>query len=870
LAPAAAGFSSIQPAVLTGLVYLNPTDTGVFQSGDTLIPGANVSLTGTTLDGAAVNTTATTDANGKFTFFQVLPGTYTLSEQGTGNFVGGKASIGNLGGTPGANAVDLVSVTAGEAGLDYNLSVRGLGPGLVSLRQFLATSSKTLDTSLLAPAGSGTAAVDNTVQPSTAAAAGTASLAGSVLDPKSAGISGVQIALTGTDDTGRDINQTATTDSNGAYQFSGLQPGTYTLNVTSQPAGFRAGSPSVGSLGGIVLRNHQIIGISVTTGASGTGYKFNEISLPAPGSGTTPVITAGLADDTAGPGGTASDGITSDPSVGGSVTNPSTIVSFKAGLDSTAAGSFTDVLANLSSTGSFFLNAAFMGKIAGGKLADGAHTLHLSATNAQGTGTFDVTFTLQTVTPTIPTLHLDSTSDPTQSGRTTASTVTVQGQTSPGVQVDLIQGNNSPLTKTADTSGNFSFSNIALTTGSNTFIVRATDSADNISQFKTFFVRESAPVAVPTAPVVESIGEKGSDQFVDLSSPSIFTNPDASPSLVQFNTTAGPMDVQLFDSQTPQTVANFLSYVTGGKYTNDVFHRLDTNPPVLQGGGFTFNTTTKNIDTLTPGPDVPNEFSKTNPNVAGTIAMAKQGGNQNSANSQFFFNLGDNSTTLNASNNGGFTVFGKVASGADQRVLNTLAAFPVVDETATNSAFNVFPLKNFTGTFPTDANLANFAAITGITVLQQPDKLTFSVVSNSNTNIVTATITQGQLDLHPTGNGTGTATIVVKATNEGGQSANVTFTVNVGAINFPNPGNQTDLAGDTVNLPLNATSAASSSLTFSNVTGLPSGLGFTPQGIISGTIDSGAAKSTPYTVTATVTDGTNTVNQTFEWTVLSA
>ncbi len=147
---------------------------------------------------------------------------------------------------------------------------------------------------------------------------------------------------------------------------------------------------------------------------------------------------------------------------------------------------------------------------------------------------------------------------------------------------------------------------------------------------------------------------------MDLSSPTIFTDPNASNTIVQLNTTVGPMDLQLFDTAAPQTVANFLSYIQGGQYVNDVFHRLDTNPPVLQGGGFTFNPTTDTINTLTPGPDVPNEFSTTNSNVAGTIAMAKQGGNQNSASSQFFFNLADNSVTLNAANNGGFTVFGKV------------------------------------------------------------------------------------------------------------------------------------------------------------------------------------------------------------------
>jgi uncharacterized protein (TIGR03118 family) len=857
--------SGTAPGVISGLVYLNPTDTGVFQTGDTRVPGATVNLVGTTTQGTAVNSTTTTDANGSFTFFQVQAGTYSLTAN-TGSFVGGKASIGNLGGQ-GGNTVSLISVSEGQAGINYNLAVRGFSAQFVSLRQFLSTSTHTLNSSVFPAAGSGIASVDNTVQPSGAPTAGTASLAGSVQDASSAGIKGVQIDLTGIDDTGRDILQTATTGSNGAYSFSALQSGTYTLNVNAQPAGFRAGSPTVGSLGGLVFQNDQIIKIPVATGGSGIGYNFQEISVPA-GSGTGPTISAALADDTAGPGGTASDGITSDPSVLGKIANTSAITAFSVGFDSTPSGSFTSVLSNLASDGTFLLNRALLGHVAGGTLADGTHTLHLLATNALGqSSSSDVTFTLNSTPPTVPTVHLDSTSDPGQTGRTTASTVTIQGQTTAGVQVELIQGT-ATKTTTANASGAYSFGNITLSAGSNKFTVQARDIAGNTSQHIAFFVLQSAPVAVPTAPVSESLGQKGPDRFVDLSSPTIFTDPNASNTLVRVNTTVGPMDVQLFDAAAPQTVANFLSYIQGGQYTNDVFHRLDTNPPVLQGGGFTFNTTTNTVDTLTPGPNVPNEFSQTNSNVAGTIAMAKQGGNQNSASSQFFFNLGDNSVTLNAANNGGFTVFGKVFSGQDQRILNTLAAFPVKDETPFNGAFNVFPLQNYSGTnFPHDATLNNFAAITGATVLQQSDQLTYSIVSNTPSGIVTATIVQGQLKLHPTGTGTGTATVVVKATNKGGQTASVTFSVKVGAIGLANPGNQTDLEGDSVTLANTATNTGTGALTFS-ATGLPGGLSIDPTtGTISGTIASGANTSSPFTTTVTVSAGTNTASQTFNWTV---
>jgi hypothetical protein len=52
-------------------------------------------------------------------------------------------------------------------------------------------------------------------------------------------------------------------------------------------------------------------------------------------------------------------------------------------------------------------------------------------------------------------------------------------------------------------------------------------------------------------------------------------------------------------------------------------------------------------------------------NERGTIAMAKQGGNPNSASNQWFFNVNDSPAIDPAENNGGFTVFGRVLEGME-------------------------------------------------------------------------------------------------------------------------------------------------------------------------------------------------------------
>lgn len=66
-------------------------------------------------------------------------------------------------------------------------------------------------------------------------------------------------------------------------------------------------------------------------------------------------------------------------------------------------------------------------------------------------------------------------------------------------------------------------------------------------------------------------------------------------------------------------------------------------------------------------------------NLRGTVAMAKIGGDANSATSGWFINLADNSANLDFQN-GGFTVFGRVL-GAGMAVADEVAALPVYNAT---------------------------------------------------------------------------------------------------------------------------------------------------------------------------------------------
>ncbi|MGB7412759.1 MAG: hypothetical protein WA902_00985, partial [Thermosynechococcaceae cyanobacterium] len=98
---------------------------------------------------------------------------------------------------------------------------------------------------------------------------------------------------------------------------------------------------------------------------------------------TAPIITAALANDT-GPSGTNSDGITSDPTITGQVTDESEIVSFRAGFDDTPPSEYVDILSALAADGSFVLDPTILEQINGGPLTDGAYTLNLIAIDALG------------------------------------------------------------------------------------------------------------------------------------------------------------------------------------------------------------------------------------------------------------------------------------------------------------------------------------------------------------------------------------------------------------------------------------------------------------------------------------------------------
>ena len=190
----------------------------------------------------------------------------------------------------------------------------------------------------------------------------------------------------------------------------------------------------------------------------------------------------------------------------------------------------------------------------------------------------------------------------------------------------------------------------------------------------------------------------------------IFTSALYAGQAVRVYSSEGPFNMDLLPSNAPATVANFLAYTDSGAYRSLIVHRSKPGF-VVQTGGWTLPT----LDAVPTFAAVTNEFRLSN--IRGTVAMAKVDGNPNSATSQWFVNLVDNSTNLDTQN-GGFTVFARVL-GTGMSNVDRIAALPVYDvRNILGAAFDSVPLQNYNTNSTNPAiYLTNIVTISNVTRL---------------------------------------------------------------------------------------------------------------------------------------------------------
>ncbi len=153
---------------------------------------------------------------------------------------------------------------------------------------------------------------------------------------------------------------------------------------------------------------------------------------------------------------------------------------------------------------------------------------------------------------------------------------------------------------------------------------------------------------------------------------------------IELVTSQGNVVVELNPSAAPVSVNNFLAYANSGFYSNTLFHRVIAGF-VVQGGGYTKGLV-KKTGQLAP---IVLESNNGLFNTRGTLAMARTSV-PNSATSEFYVNLVDNSLDYQSAASPGYAVFGKVVNGLD--VIDKIAAL----QTATVNGFANVPTTDVT------------------------------------------------------------------------------------------------------------------------------------------------------------------------------
>jgi fimbrial isopeptide formation D2 family protein/uncharacterized repeat protein (TIGR01451 family) len=232
---------------ISGYVYADANNDGIFQNTETPLGGVTVTLTGTNINGQAIDLSTNTAVNGYYYFGNLLPGNYVVDRTTTpAGYIDGKETAGTpFGGvvydsTFGSTVITGISIPTGGSynGVNYNL-------GLIQPNSLSGTVFADLN--------------DNGIE-----------------DGTDYPITNVVITLTGTNYLGQSITNVMNTLTNGTYDFTGLLPGNYTITET-QPAGYGQGTNALGSMGGTNAAQDVFSDIVLDQNDNGTNYNFGEV-----------------------------------------------------------------------------------------------------------------------------------------------------------------------------------------------------------------------------------------------------------------------------------------------------------------------------------------------------------------------------------------------------------------------------------------------------------------------------------------------------------------------------------------------------------------------------------------------------------------
>jgi serine-aspartate repeat-containing protein C/D/E len=229
----------IPPGSLSGIVYADLDEDCTRDASEVGIAGVTVHLVDAS--GNILQSTLT-DAQGRYRFDDLAPGTYGVMEvQPNGYFHGGQSVGSGTGTIVAADHINGVQVNSRVDLVDYNFCE--IPPASIGGYVYVD--------------------VDND----------------GVRDAGEQPLAGVTLQLLNS--AGTPTGQTTTTDSNGQYRFDGLRPGVYGV-AELQPAGWRDGKDSPGSAGGTAqpVPGDRITSAQLRAAMNAVDYNFGERPLP--------------------------------------------------------------------------------------------------------------------------------------------------------------------------------------------------------------------------------------------------------------------------------------------------------------------------------------------------------------------------------------------------------------------------------------------------------------------------------------------------------------------------------------------------------------------------------------------------------------
>ncbi|MBN1255083.1 MAG: DUF11 domain-containing protein [Deltaproteobacteria bacterium] len=202
---------------LAGTVYNDINNNGIDEPAEPGIPNVTVTLTGTDINGNAVNLVTTTASDGSYSFDNLpMPNAagYTITETPPAGWIDGQDTVGTLGGSTAVNDVfsAIVFPTPGALGTGYNFGER---QGAAGVAQVSGTVWLDLDHQRDLDAG----------------------------EPLMANWTVELIQRANPTDTTYTLIATTTTNAAGAYAITGLSPGTYEIRFRHPSGGYIYGHP---------------------------------------------------------------------------------------------------------------------------------------------------------------------------------------------------------------------------------------------------------------------------------------------------------------------------------------------------------------------------------------------------------------------------------------------------------------------------------------------------------------------------------------------------------------------------------------------------------------------------------------------------